>query len=169
MLNTYNIFATTIVKGKIILQPKLHEKILSYVNEKIISSPSGCTRSVINGYQFHNNFDEKKELNNLLDQYFLKFNSSVIKHAWLNVLDNKSYNKPHVHIGDNIKASGILYLSNNNNNITFVKDDDIFEIKPKLFDYLLFPYNLAHYVLPEERSELRISYAFNLEYIREEQ
>ena len=42
------------------------------------------------------------------------------------------------------------------------KDYNYFKIEPKLFDYLLFPHDLIHYVLPEERSQKRICYAFNL-------
>ena len=59
-----------------------------------------------------------------------------------------------------------MYLSSQNNNINFVRDTDVFEIRPKLFDYLVFPFSLLHYVLPEDRQEARICYAFNLETLR---
>ena len=55
-----------------------------------------------------------------------------------------------------------MYLSSENNNIILAREDQTFEIKPKLFDFIIFPYNLVHYVLPEERNEKRICYAFNL-------
>ena len=44
----------------------------------------------------------------------------------------------------------------------FSKGSEVFEIRPKLFDYLIFPFDLLHYVLPEKRKEKRICYAFNL-------
>ena len=34
--------------------------------------------------------------------------------------------------------------------------------KPKLFDFIIFPDDLVHYVLPEKRNKKRICYAFNL-------
>ena len=85
-----------------------------------------------------------------------------LKHGWLNVLINNSYNNPHLHVGDNITHSAVFYLSNSNSNINFVRGSEIFEIKPKLFDLLIFPNDLVHYVLPEAREEKRISYAMNL-------
>ena len=36
------------------------------------------------------------------------------------------------------------------------------EISLIAIDFLIFPYGLVHYVLPEERKEKRICYAFNL-------
>ena len=164
MINTYNLFATTIMHGKILMQPELHKTILNYVNKEIISSPMN-KRSVINGYQFHNDFDGKKDLDNLLKNYFKTNFNFKIEHSWLNVLSNNSYNKPHTHGGDRVCSSVVYYLSNNNNNINFVRDTQTFEIKPKLFDFVLFPHDLVHYVLPEERNEPRISYALNLERI----
>ena len=65
-------------------------------------------------------------------------------------------------MGNNVSHSAILYLSNENNNINFTKDSNVFEIKPKMFDLLIFPCDLLHYVLPEKRNEKRISYAMNL-------
>lgn len=164
MINTYNLFATTIVHGKIVLQPELHKKILNYVDKEIVS-PSRDFRSVINGYQFHNDFDGKKDLDNLLGNYFKNNYHLMINHGWLNVLNNNSYNKPHSHGGNMVCSSVVYYLSSNNNNINFVRDTQTFEIKPKLFDFVLFPHDLVHYVLPEERNEPRISYALNLERI----
>ena len=166
MINTYNLFATTIVHGKFTLQPKLHKKILSCVDSKILSSVES-RRSIINGHQIHDNFEGKKELDNLLNTFLLNTYRVKISHSWLNILTNYSYNKPHAHKGDNINLSAVYYLSSLNNNITFVKEQETFEIRPKLFDFLIFPYNLVHYVLPEDRQNPRISYSFNLETIEE--
>tara|TARA_R100001015_G_C4608148_1_gene163316 strand:+ start:291 stop:785 length:495 start_codon:yes stop_codon:yes gene_type:complete len=163
-MNTYSLFATTVIHSKIIIQPDLHKKILTYVNKEL-NLPATNMRSVINGHQFHDNFDGKEDLNKLLNNYFINNFQLKIESSWLNVLNNNSYNKPHAHGGNKVCSSVVFYLSHNNNNITFVKDTKTFEIKPGLFDYLLFPHNLVHYVLPEERAESRISYALNLERI----
>jgi hypothetical protein len=56
----------------------------------------------------------------------------------------------------------VFYLSNENNNIIFTRDNETFSFQPTIFDFLIFPYNLVHYVLPEKRKEKRICYAFNL-------
>ena len=55
-MNTYSLFATTVIHSKIIIQPDLHKKILTYVNKEL-NLPATNMRSVINGYQFHDNFD----------------------------------------------------------------------------------------------------------------
>ncbi len=167
MINTYNLFATPVVHGKFAISPILHKKILTYV-EKEITSPTICTRSVINGHQFHAGFDGKEEIDSQLNTFFANNFSLTIEHSWLNILTGNSYNAPHSHGGEQVTSSVVFYLSQNNNNITFVKDDKTFEIKPKLFDYLLFPCELVHYVLPEERPEPRVCYAFNLKPIRKD-
>ena len=71
-------------------------------------------------------------------------------------------------MGDNVFQSGVFYLSRDNNNINFFRDGDTFEITPSLYDYLVFPHSLVHYVLPAERNDKRICYAFNLTTIKEE-
>ena len=60
-----------------------------------------------------------------------------IHHSWLNVLGNNSYNFPHSHLGNDVFHSGVFYLSHENNNLHFAKDSQYFEIKPKLFDFLI--------------------------------
>ena len=65
-----------------------------------------------------------------------------ITHSWLNVLGDNSHNNPHSHPGTNETNSGVFYLSRNNNNITFTRDSNIFELKPTLFDLIVFPYDL---------------------------
>ena len=112
--------------------------------------------------QTHDNFDGKNELNEELNLHLKNYFKLFIDHGWLNVLGNNSLNVPHKHLGGDVDFAGVLYLSAENNNITFLKEDNIFELKPKLFDYLIFPNDLVHYVLPEERNEKRICYAFNL-------
>lgn len=159
MLNTYDLFITRVVHGKLPIQIDLHKKIKSFVDNNYLEENK---ISCVNGFQFHGDFDGKEELDNNLNNYFNNFIGMKIYHRWLNVLGNSSYNFPHSHGGDNVSHSGVFYLSHENNNIHFSKDNEYFEIKPKLFDFLIFPYNLIHYVLPENRPEKRICYAFNL-------
>jgi len=165
MINTYNLFAVPVTHGKFIVPINLHKKILNHVD---LNYSSSNYISCIDGHQIHNNFEGKKELDILLNNYFNNIFNLKLIHGWLNILGNKSYNNPHIHQGNNIVSSGILYLSSQNNNINFTKDSQVFQIKPKIFDFLLFPNTLVHYVLPEERKEKRIAYAFNLSTIGEE-
>jgi hypothetical protein len=162
MINTYDLFVTRISHGKLPIPIDIHKNILSFVEEKY---NIGNTVSCVEGFQFHQEFYGKKELNTILNNYFSNIFNLKLQDGWLNVLGPNSHNKPHSHNGNNISHSGVFYLSDNNNNITFSKNGDIFEIKPKLFEYLIFPNDLIHYVLPENRNEKRICYAFNIERI----
>jgi len=159
MIHTYNLFAVQMSHCILPLDIDIHKKITSFVeNEYKEENTVSCTK----GFQFHGDFNGKKELDFFLNQYLINTFSYEINYSWLNVLGNNSYNKPHSHPGNVVDLSAVYYLSNNNNNITFVKEGNFFELKPKIFDLLIFPYNLVHYVLPEERLEKRICYAFNM-------
>jgi len=162
MINNYDLFVTRISHGKLPLQPLLHKEILSFIDKNYKKTK---TYSCIQGFQFHEDFDGREKLNNYLNSFLNNVFRSNIAHGWLNVLGNNSYNMPHYHTGNEISLSGVLYLSNGNN-INFTKDGQVFELQPKMFDYLIFPHNLVHYVLPEKRNEKRISYAFNLRPIK---
>tara|TARA_Y100000004_G_scaffold187894_1_gene241276 strand:+ start:599 stop:1087 length:489 start_codon:yes stop_codon:yes gene_type:complete len=159
MINVYNLFAVPMTHGTVPVPINIHKKIIKFVEDNYKSEDN---ISCVKGFQYHNNFDGKKELNNFIDTYLKNVHHLEIASAWINVLDNESYNTPHSHAGNQVTHAGVLYLSNNNNNINFARDNETFQIKPKLFDYLIFPYNLLHYVLPEKRLEKRVCYAFNL-------
>ena len=92
--------------------------------------------SCVKGFQFHQDFEGKEELLKDLNIYLNNNFKKKIIHGWLNVLSNASYNKPHSHLGNSISHSGVF------SNI------------------------LLHYVLPEERIEKRICFAFNLESVK---
>lgn len=158
-MHVYSLFSVNIFQGKIIVPINIHKKILNFL-EKNYEKKN--TISCINGFQYHQDFNSKKELNKIIDKHMFSTHNLNIKHAWLNVLENQSYNKPHDHIGNGTKMAGVLYLSDKNNNINFIRGNEVFEIKPKMFDYLIFPHDLVHYVLPEQRIEKRICYSFNL-------
>jgi hypothetical protein len=164
MLNTYDLFITRVIHGKLPIQINLHKKIKYFVDNNYLEENK---ISCINGFQFHENFDGKEELNYNLNNYLNNFLNMKIYNSWLNILGNNSYNFPHSHGGDNVDYSGVFYLSNENNNLHFARNNETFEIKPKLYDVLIFPSDLVHYVLPENRPEKRICYAFNLTKIKE--
>jgi|TARA_A100001391_G_scaffold9549_1_gene6043 hypothetical protein len=165
MLHTYNLFSVRVIHGKFIVPINIHKKIIKFVDENYIISNSMV--SCVDGFQIHHDFDGKEELNKELNIHLNNTLRLNLDYGWLNVLGKNSYNKPHKHAGINVTHSAVLYLSSENNNITFTRDSDIFEIKPKIFEYIIFPYDLVHYVLPEERNEKRICYAFNLSTIGE--
>ena len=159
MINTYNLFAVPVMHGKLPLQPILHKKILSFVDNNYTESDLRSNRK---GFQFHEDFEGKKEMDKSINQMMLRTVNSHISWSWLNVLGNNSYNNPHCHPTLHSNFSGVFYLSNENNNIIFTRDNETFSFQPTIFDFLIFPYNLVHYVLPEKRKEKRICYAFNL-------
>ena len=157
MINTYNLFSVMVTHAKAVLDLNTHKKIISFVeNEYEEKNTVSCTK----GFQFHGDFDGKKEMNSFLNMFLRNTFSLEICYSWLNVLGDNSYNMPHSHKGE-ISHAGVYYLSDQNNNINFTKDGDVFELKPKLFDLLIFPFDLVHYVLPTQRSQKRICYAFN--------
>jgi len=159
MINTYNLFTVRVSHGKLPIPIDIYKKVLKFVEENYKTEDN---ISCVSGFQYHETFEGKKDLNQFINNYLNNVYYVKIIHSWLNVLENNSYNKPHSHTGDGIKYAGVLYLSDANNNIIFSKNSEVFEVKPKLFDYLIFPFDLLHYVLPEKRKEKRICYAFNL-------
>jgi len=164
MINHYDLFAVRVTHVKLPIQYSLLKKITDYVDQNF-EAKDGNYRSNVFGYQHHGDFDGKKELHETLDSFFAMNLNCYPDHGWLNALEGKAYNSPHNHIGGTHTAShksAVYYLSENNNNITFVKDNQIQEFKPKLFDLLIFPSDLIHYVLPTENQDRRVSYAVNL-------
>jgi hypothetical protein len=159
MINTYNLFAVQLTQAKLFLPPVLHKKILSFIDKNYTEKDLVSCKK---GFQFHKDFEGKKEMNELLNKFLLKTFNCYILSSWLNILGDYSYNTPHFHTGNSIALSGVFYLSNQNNNIHFTQNGQVFSLEPKLFDILIFPYNLVHYVLPEERKDKRICHAFNL-------
>jgi len=162
MINTYNLFAIPVFHGKLPVPVKIYNKILKYTDENCTDDNTKDTVSCVKGFQIHDEFDGKKELHIFLHNYLRNIYSFKPLNGWLNILGKGSYNKPHTHIGDEITHGGVLYLSNNNSNICFTREHEVFEITPKIFDYVIFPCALLHYVLPGDNNSKRISYAFNL-------
>jgi hypothetical protein len=164
MINVYNLFAVPLTHCKAPIPINLHKKITSFVEDEYKESD---TISCVKGFQFHKNFNGKKQLDNFLSIYLRNNFHLNIANSWLNVLGNNSSNNPHKHEGNKIEFAAVYYLSNNNNTIVFMKEDEIFEIEPKMFDLLIFPNDLVHYVLPEKRLNKRICYALNLQQLKE--
>ena len=117
MLHTYNLFSVSVFQGKIIVPLETHKKILNYV-EKNYEEKDFI--SCVDWFQYNGDFSGKKELNKLINDQMATMYQLKISNAWLNVLKNKSYNKPHYHTGHDIRDSGVMYLSSQNNNINFV-------------------------------------------------
>ena len=157
------IYKILVLVKTILLFPKEVTNYFTIGKHLTNNTHTSISPSLLLAFQYHKNFSGKEELHTILNNYFKNIFQLELQHGWLNVLEKNSYNRPHFHSGTNINFSGVYYLSNNNNNINLTKDGETFEIKPKLFEYLIFPHHLIHYVLPEDRNEKRICYAFNLE------
>jgi hypothetical protein len=110
-----------VIHGKFILPINLHHQIIKFVDENYNVSP--YTKSCINGFQTHDNFDGKEELNKQLNTYLNSMFRLNIDNGWLNVLGKNSYNNPHKHPATRTNHAAVLYLSPENNSITFVKDN----------------------------------------------
>ena len=162
-MNVYDLFAVKVIHDNFIVDEKLHQKIKDFV-----STGTGETNKYSNrkGLQVHNNFEGKQELNDDLNQMFSKFYNLQIGYSWLNIVDQNAYNLPHWHRGTELKLSANLYLSESNGPITFTRNGDFFEITPKLFDLIIFPTHLVHYVLPSEKNNSRITYAMDLKDVK---
>ena len=108
MFNVYSLFSVNVFEGKIIVPINIHKKILNIIEEKY--EKEGKRDSCVNGFQYHENFDGKKELNEIINKHLLSMHNLKIINGWLNVLENQSYNLPHSHTADDIKMAGVLYL-----------------------------------------------------------
>ena len=158
MINTYQLFSVPLVETKIVLQIALLKKITDWCQK---NNKTENYISVRGGFQEHNNFDGKEELDEIINSFLRLHMKEKILHGWLNILNKNGDNLPHRHTGNNIKSSAVLYLTNNNSTITFMRDSQVFSIYPKLFDFLIFPHDLIHQVSPHLNDEIRISYAIN--------
>ena len=65
MINTYNLFAVQVMQGKLPLQPIVHKKILSFVHNNYTESDLRSNRK---GFQFHKDFEGKKEMDESINQ-----------------------------------------------------------------------------------------------------
>lgn len=149
------------IERNFIITEELHNKIIKFSSELQIEPR---VVSVHNGTQEHKTFNGDVEIRNVLNE-FLKTNfNTEVAHQWLNVISENGFNVPHTH-GNTNTMSGVLYLTKENSNIIFYggfgRKDDITEIKPQLFDLIIFPSYLTHLVAPSLSKSKRISLAFN--------
>lgn len=163
MINTYHLFAVPVIQTKIVLQTPLLKKITDWCQK---NNKTENYISVRGGFQEHKNFDGKEELDEIINSFLRLHIKEKITYSWLNVLNKNGDNTPHRHTGDNIKSSAVLYLTENNSTISFMRDAQIFSFQPKLFDLIIFPHDLIHQVSPHTTDNLRISYAINTESIK---
>ena len=158
MINTYQLFSVPLVETKLIIQIPLLTKVKNWCKE---NNKNENFISLRGGYQEHTDFDGKEELDEIINSFLRIHMKEKILHGWLNILNKNGDNIPHRHTGDNIKSSAVLYLTNNNSAINFMRDSQVFSVYPKLFDFLIFPHDLIHQVSPNLNDEIRISYAVN--------
>jgi hypothetical protein len=158
MINTYQLFSVPLVETKLIIQIPLLNKVKNWCKE---NNKNENFISLRGGYQEHTDFDGKEELDEIINSFLRIHMKEKILHGWLNILNKNGDNIPHRHTGDNIKSSAVLYLTNNNSAINFMRDSQVFSVYPKLFDFLIFPHDLIHQVSPNLNDEIRISYAIN--------
>jgi hypothetical protein len=149
------------IEKNFVIPEELHNKIIKFSSELEIQPR---VISVHNGTQEHKSFDGDVEIRNVLDE-FLKINfNTEVSHQWLNVISENGFNVPHTH-GNTNKMSGVFYLTKENSNIIFYggfgRKDNITEIKPELFDLIIFPSYLTHLVAPSLSKSKRVSLAFN--------
>jgi len=149
------------IQNNFIIEKNLHDKIINYGNkletyDRIIS--------VCNGTQEHKFFDGDIEIKNILNEFIKNNFNTEISYQWLNVITENGFNVPHTH-GNTQTMSGVLYLTKENSKIIFYggfgRKDNITEIKPELFDLIIFPSYLTHLVAPSFSKSRRISLAFN--------
>ena len=86
MSNTYNLFSVNVFHGKIIIPVNIHKNILNFV-EKNYEEKN--TISCVNGFQYHENFNDKKKLNEIINKHVASIYRLSIIHGWLNVLKNR--------------------------------------------------------------------------------
>jgi len=158
MINTYQLFSVPLVETKLIIQIPLLNKVKNWCKE---NNKNENFISLRGGYQEHTDFDGKEELDEIINSFLRIHMKEKILHGWLHILNKNGDNIPHRHTGDNIKSSAVLYLTNNNSAINFMRDSQVFSVYPKLFDFLIFPHDLIHQVSPNLNDEIRISYAIN--------
>ena len=165
MIDIHHLFAITLYKTKFVVQPTEHKKIVDFCNNN--NGPEKV--SIRKGTQYHineNKFDGSENLFNELNNYMAVHYKHRLIHLWLNVAEEGGYNMPHHH-GLITNMSGVLYLTDENSEIEFLCDflrgDRSFKVQPKLFDLLIFPSYLYHFVHPSTSKEKRISISFNAE------
>jgi hypothetical protein len=163
MINSYQLFSVSVIETKIIIQAPLLKKVINWCEK---NNKTENYISIRGGFQEHENFDGKKELDQILNCFLRVHMREEIAHGWLNVLNKNGDNIPHRHSGDIIKNSGVLYLTNNNSAISFIKDSQVYSFYPKLYDFIFFPHDLIHQVSTHTEDKFRISYAINTKNIK---
>ena len=87
---------------------------------------------------------------------------------WFNINGKGGWNMPHSHAGRGIDLALILYLTETDDLLTLVNSNptinDPMGYSPhiKKGDILIFPSDLVHFVMPNQREEDRVSISMNL-------
>ena len=72
-----------------LLHGEVHKKILNFVDNNYEKEKSDNLMSIVNGMQYHDIFDGKKELDIEINKKCLLLTSQKILKSWLNVIDQK--------------------------------------------------------------------------------
>ena len=98
------------------------------------------------------------------------FENFMVKEWWYNINGNGHWNHPHSHPGSNFAlvlyvtdSDGLLRLMNPQQMRLDVDYDAYISINAKKGDMLIFPSDLLHYVMPNQKEEDRISISMNLQ------
>lgn len=91
---------------------------------------------------------------------------SIQFYYWFNYYTRGAYQEVHTHAGSQL--SGCWFLAGDPNKFTFYKErgsqyfaNQVEKVDLQVGDFLLFPSDMSHYVLPSETNEERITVAFN--------
>ena len=126
-----------------------------------IRTSSNLTQNILNITKLH---DLKMHaLSHVYNYMYLKniFTDGFIKESWVNIYEKNFYQEFHTHTSPVHKfLSGVIYLTDENSNIEF-NIQNRHKIKPEFSQILIFPEDLPHRVVENEKNTLRISLAFN--------
>jgi len=93
-----------------------------------------------------------------------------VEEWWYNINGKGNWNTPHSHAGSDFAlvfyvtdSDGLLRFMNPNNMRRTEEEKDFAHMNAKKGDIIIFPSDLQHYVLPNEREEDRISISMNLQ------
>ena len=110
-------------------------------------------------------------IENVVNNIFSPKHTVSIAGWWYNINPQGSWNIPHNHVGSNrIDYALVFYVTDSDSLLRFVtphnsrkNEHDYYTVNANKGDILIFPADLIHYVMPNQREEDRISISMNLQ------